>query len=188
MATTTLRPSAIPSRSYGTFVAKSADVPAVPSTPTPSYFLEYRTDPQVSFWSINEAAFWLNAAGSFWASSGEWLPWIGVLNNIIRQQYEFRLTVNPGVQGTVTALTVNVDMPDVEEEVLNVAIGALGTRVPLTKSYQSIKVVAPKLLEDGGTAAHIKIVDKDLSGPLLKAYDSSNVLTTAHADVTIQGY
>mgnify|MGYP000579557945 FL=1 len=85
-------------------------------------------------------------------------------------------------------MNVLIDMPDVTEKVLNLAVGSAGVRIPLSKSYQVIKVVSPLLLDDGGTAAHIKIVDKNNTGPLIKAYDSSNVLTTAHADVTIQGY
>lgn len=158
------------------------------SIPKASYLLEYRTDKQVIFWSINEAAFWSSDASSFWSSMGEWIPWIGSLQRLIRQQYEFRLTLKAGVHGAVTGLTVNIDMPDITEEVLNVAIGSGGTRISLTKTYQSIKVVKPTILEDGGTATHIKIVDKDTAGPLLKAYDKDDVLTTAHADVTVQGY
>jgi len=174
--------------SWGSSWGTSWGTPDV-STPKPSYFIQYRTDPQVVFWGVNEALMWTNDASAFWATAGDWLPWTGSLKNLIHQQYEFRITVNSGLAlGAIKALTVNIDMPDVEEEVLNVAIGSGGTRIPLTKSYQSIKVVSPKLLDDGGTATHIKIVDKDLLGPLIKAFDSSNVATTAHADVTVQGY
>lgn len=158
------------------------------STPKASYVLEYRTDKQTVFWTINEASFWSNDAASFWSSMGAWLPWIGTLQHLVRQQYEFRLTVKAGVHGVVTGLTVNIDMPDIVEDVLNVAIGSGGTRVPLTNTYQSIKVVKPTLLDDGGTATHIKIVDKDSAGPLIKAYDKDDVLTTAHIDVVVQGY
>ena len=159
------------------------------STPTPTYAIEYRTDPHVVFWTVNAEAFWTSDSDLMWEVSGAWLPWTGEIKNLIRQQYEFRLRVNPGpTQGRVTALTVNIDMPDKDEKLLNVAIGSSGTRLTLTKSYQSIKVVSPQLLDDGGTATHIKVVDKDTLGPLLKAYDKDNVLTTAHADVTVQGY
>ena len=171
------------------YFSKAGAVPSSVSTPKPSYSLHFRTDPQVVFWGVNEALMWTNDASLFWSVAGEWLPWSGSLKNLIRQQYEFRITVNSGLAlGAITALTVNIDMPDVVEEVLNVAIGSGGTRVPLTKSFQSIKVVSPKLLDDGGDATHIKIVDKDTTGPLIRAFNASNVATTAHADVTVQGY
>jgi len=167
----------------------SGEVPSAVSAPKPSYAIHFRTDPQVVFWGVNEALMWTNDANVFWSAQGDWLPWSGSLKNLIHQQYEFRITVNSGLAlGAITALTVNIDMPDVVEEVLNVAIGSSGTRVPLTKAFQSVKVVSPKLLDDGGTATHIKIVDKDTTGPLIKAFDASNVATTAHADVTVQGY
>lgn len=171
------------------YFSKAGAAPAALSTPKSSYVLEYRTSPQVIFWTVNEASFWSNDANSFWSASGAWMPLAGALKNLTHQQYEFRLTVTPGyAAGVVSALTVNIDMPDVVEDVLNVAIGSGGTRLTLTKTYQSIKIVAPRLLDDGGTATHIKLVDKDIGGPLLRAYDAAGVLTTAHADVTVQGY
>lgn len=171
------------------YFAKAGAAPSALSTPRPSYFLEYRTDQQVIFWTVNEAAFWSNDASTFWSAMGAWIKWVGSITSLVRQQYEFRLTVAPGLSvGVVSALTVNIDMPDVTEDVLNVAIGSSGTRLSLTKTYQSIKVVSPKLLEDGGTATHIKISDKDISGPRLNAYDKDGLATTAHADVTVQGY
>lgn len=171
---------------YWTNVGATA---AATSTPRPTYFLEYRTDQQVIFWTVNEATFWSSDASTFWSAMGAWVKWVGSITSLVRQQYEFRLTVAPGLSvGVVSALTLNIDMPDVTENILNVAIGSGGTRLSLTKTYQSIKVVSPKLLEDGGTATHIKISDKDIAGPLLNAYDKDGIATTAHADVTVQGY
>ncbi len=182
-------PSYFPARYIpARYFPKSGAVPAAVSTPKASYILEYRTDKQTAFWTINEAFFWSTDAAVFWSSLGEWIPWIGSLPRLIRQQYEFRLTVKAGVHGSVTGLTVNIDMPDITEDVLNVAIGSIGTRLSLAKTYQAIKVVKATLLEDGGTATHIKVVDKDSAGPLVKAYDKDDLLTTAHADVTVQGY
>lgn len=162
--------------------------PVAPPQPT-QYKIEYRTDPQVPYWGLDTDPAWGADTGPAWPAKGAWQPWPGQLKNLIHQGYEFRITTLAGpVQGKINGVNVVIDMPDIMERVLNLAIPADGVRVPLTKTYQAIKVVSPLLLEDGGSAAHIKIVDKNIIGPLIKAYDSNNVLTTAHADVTIQGY
>ena len=163
--------------------------PVVVSVVGPAYQIFYRTDAQVPFWTGDGGLLWTDDAAPFWVPRGAWVPWPGELTGLTHQQYEFRLTVKQGLaQRKVTALTANLDLPDVEEQLLNVAIGAGGTRLSLTKSYQAIKVVFPTLLADGGTARSVLIADKDhLTGPLVEAYDE-NGLTTAHADVQVQGY
>ena len=177
--------------SWGTsWAAAWGDAEVVASTPQPTqYKVEYRTEPQVPYWGLDTDPAWGPDSGPAWPAKGAWIPWPGQLNNLTHQGYEFRIkTAGGNIQGKIAGVNVLIDLPDVTEKILNVAIGAAGVRLSLTKTYQVIKVVVPQLLDDGGTAAHIKIVDKDIAGPLIKAYDSNNVLTTAHADITIQGY
>ncbi len=151
--------------------------------------LEFRTQPATPYWGEADDPAWGADTDPAWPAIGEWVAWPGQLSTLSHQRYEFRVTLAAGnVQGIIDGIDIILDMPDVQEELDNVAIGSSGTRLALTKVYSVIKVVAPKLLDDGGDAAYIRITDKDITGPLLKAYDSNNVLTTAHIDVTVQGY
>lgn len=102
---------------------------------------------------------------------------------------EFRITTQAGaIQGTVTALTLNFDVEDEVEDLDDVAVLAVGTRLPITRSYRQISNVLLTLQDDGGTARTARVVDKDEDlGPLVRCYDSAGVATTGLLDARIQG-
>lgn len=118
-------------------------------------------------------------------------PWPGKLSleDGTERGLKLQTTIQgSGVKGTISDFDVITDVPDEDELVEDLFLLAAGTRVPLVKTYRSIKVVNITLQDDGGTAAYVKRLDKDpVLGPLLKAFDSSDVATTASVDVTIQG-
>lgn len=151
--------------------------------------LDYAHDGSGPFWGDPSSPVWTDDAAPFWSTDADvFVPWAGSLKNYNRQAYRFRLTTMAGTtQGRCTHYQLIFDMPDVEEPILGLALSASGTRLPLTKIYKAIVVVAPTLLV-GGTAVVVKILDKDVSGPLLLAFDGQGVPVAAAADVTVKGY
>lgn len=151
--------------------------------------LEYAQDRPAPFWGDPSSPFWTSPSDPFWSTDPDvYVPWTGSLKNYKRKAYRFRLTTMAGTtQGRCTHYQFVFDMPDLEETVLNLAISTSGTRVPLTKTYRAIVVVAPTLLI-GGAAVVVKVLDKDVSGPLLLAFDGQGGPVAAAADVPIKGY
>jgi hypothetical protein len=81
------------------------------------------------------------------------------------------------------------DAPDIQETFEDLLLAAEGARLPLQKSYRRIKTVNLTLQDDGGTAATLKVLDKDeLDGPLVRAFDAAGQGTAATIDATLQGY
>lgn len=119
-------------------------------------------------------------------------PWQGWPGAILasRANYEFRITCGAGVtQGVIDHLVAQFDVPDVEEALGDVAIAAIGTRLPIVRDYDVIQSVTLTLRSDGGTARRIEVVDHDVAvGPLVMAYDAANAATTALVDARIKGY
>jgi putrescine transport system ATP-binding protein len=84
--------------------------------------------------------------------------------------------------------TLTVDAPDINETLSNVALAAVGARLPIRRSYQSIKAVSLQQIHDGGSAVRLEVLDRSVSGPLCMGLDSSGAGAAAHTDVIIQGY
>lgn len=160
----------------------SADVEGV-------YTIQYRTDSLLPFWGIDADPFWTGDSKPFWSGKGEWLPWPGQLTGLIRQEYDFRIVVNPGfTQGVINDVFVVVDMPDVTEKIREFTISSSGSVLPITKSYFEITGVAVSLLQGNGDARYVIVQDKNATGPFLKAYDGNGAQTSALVDVDIEGY
>jgi len=154
--------------------------------------LEYFPDSTKPFWGDPSALFWdANAFALFWGElpTFEFLSWPGQLSSYTRQTYTFNLTMYAGaIQGVLSQLQIIFDMPDVEELLVNVAIASGGTRLPVTKPFRVIHVVTPILVEDGGEAVRLRVLDKDPAGPLIDAVNAAQVLVDAHGDFTVIGY
>ena len=90
------------------------------------------------------------------------------------------------MQGAIRELTLQFDVEDETEFVNDVVIGALGTRLPLTKSYRSIKNVLLTLQSDAGTATYAETADKLATGPLVLCKNAGG-LTTGLIDAQVQG-
>jgi hypothetical protein len=160
-----------------------------------AWAMDYRTGGEATFWARHTPLFWGADADLMWADiSGAWLPWPGTLQALTRQRYEFLLrTVAGPTQGVIDLVLVTIDVPDIREQFPNIAIAAVGTRMPITASYRAIKLVQATLVNDGGNAVFLQIVDKGLGGPvslgpLITAADATSALVAGHADVEIIGY
>jgi hypothetical protein len=152
--------------------------------------IEYRDGGAEPFWNVSgSATFWGVDTASFWPIESAFRAWPGKVD-ARRERYKFRITTGPGtVQGRITALKVQIDVPDIVEHLADVAIVSGGTRLPVTKSYRKIVNVQLTLQDDGGSAVRAEVKDKDASlGPLIAAYDGSGSGASATLDATVQGY
>jgi len=154
-----------------------------------SPLVEYVTGGDNLFWEVDSILLWSSDSTLLWSSSDALNDWPGSLSNLKRQRYTFLITIQGGrIQGKVKELEIVTDVPDVEETLEDVSIEAAGTRLSLTKTFISIKVVNMVLQDDGGSAMSLVAIDKLRTGPLIKAYTEGGVATTAVIDARIQGY
>ena len=140
-------------------------------------------------WAGDGESMWTTDATAMWAAEAAFQPWPGSL--ILKDApYEVRISTGTGsTQGQVSVLTPTIDAPDIFEILEDVSIGAGGSRLSLTESFDTIKVVNMTLQDDGGDAESLVIVDKDASlGPLINARDADQALTAATIDARVQGY
>lgn len=124
--------------------------------------------------------------------SGNFIPFSGRINSLSETSYTVRIKI-PSYFGattpTITEAGYVIDVEDVTESHEDLAISAGGTRVSLSNDYRAIKHVSITMQTDGGTAATIKVEDKDANlGPLIRAYNSAGATVSATVDVFIRGY
>jgi hypothetical protein len=126
------------------------------------------------WWTASNPTVWQRIPGKFEATG---------------QPYRIRLFVPAGSDlTTLREFSVQLDVEDSEEALEDVSIAAGGTRLPVTKSFANIKVVNITLQDDGGSAATVRVFDKETTGPLVKAFDISGSTVSATVDARIQGY
>ena len=124
-----------------------------------------------------------------YTASPAYAQWPGRFK-VIAQPYNFKFDIAQGfTRGVISKLNFKVDAADISETLADVAIDSSGTRLSLTKSYSVIKSVNLTLQDDGGTAATVKVMDKNATnGPLIQGYNSSDSATGCNVDATIIGY
>lgn len=119
-------------------------------------------------------------------------PFSGIVPNVIEGQYKFKLIIPAQFGSTATKITgllVNLDVPDVNERLEDVAISATGTRLPITKTYRGISFVSLTMQTDGSGVVALKVSDKNHTlGPLVYAYNSSGTAVNTTIDAFIRGY
>lgn len=122
----------------------------------------------------------------------DWRAWPGVLEQVARAPYEFRISIAAGdVQGVISGLTAELDVDDISERFEDLAIAASGTRIPLTKPFRKIVALEDLAIQDesgSATAVGIRFGDKSTAGPLLYAVDAAGVKVTAVIDGNVRGY
>ena len=147
--------------------------------------------PETVWYGGDDRTVWIGGDDSYlwWdATPGEWLTWQGALD-ILNQDYDIRLTTYQTTNAIrAEALTLKLDVPDVTEFLNDVSIGSDGARLPVTKDFENIKNVRLILQDDAGDAITLKIADKDTTGPLVYAYDTTNTKTSAVIDAKVDGY
>lgn len=126
------------------------------------------------------------------ASGGSYVPLAGYIPAAEEGVYNFRVSLPSQFGSTAPRLTnlfLRLDVPDVEETIENVLIGASTTRLPLSKSYRGIRMVQFSLQDDGSGAAFVRAIDKDhLLGPRVQVFNSNGVAVQATIDARIRGY
>lgn len=160
-------------------------------TATGDWMIQYRSDSSASMWSADDTIkMWGTGTDPMWSVRGPFTQWPGELAPLSRQRYDIRITTKGGlIEGILDQLRVIMDVPDLFEYLNNQVIVAGGTRLPLTKTFRAIKAVQVDLLDDGGDATRLKVMDKDLTlHPLVKAFNSADVTTGALIDAAVQGY
>lgn len=125
----------------------------------------------------------------FYPSPGEYMPWPGQVTTQY-MPYQFRLDIGAGyAQPTVDTCKVIIDVPDIMEQMNDIAIAETGTRLPIREKYHVIENVQVTLQDDGGEAISVKVVDKDPKrGPLIACLDVDGNWVKGIVDATPQGY
>lgn len=154
--------------------------------------VQYQPASSAPFWPADSAAtFWpSDTSAKFWDADPPYMQWPGQIDHLRRQAYKIRIIGHAGtVQAVLQQLSVIFDVLDLLETVNDAAISSLGTRLALTKNYREIVSVRLSLLDDGGTAAYPKVMDKSATlGPLIKVFDKDGVATTGLVDAIVHGY
>lgn len=151
--------------------------------------IEYRPESPAAMWTADTEPMWTADGNPMWTVPPAYETWPGSVT-VANDIYNFRVTTGFGTtQGLVSKMTVTVDLPDLDEGLGDVSISAAGTRLALTKTFDTIQVVNLTLQDDGGDAVTLRTIDKNaVSGPLIKAFDDADVATTALIDAFVQGY
>lgn len=152
-----------------------------------SYTIEYRFGTQGLFWGPAGNFFWGPDSAPFWPAPTAWQTWPGAIDALQPGLIEIRISTQPGsVRGAIRELTFQFDVEDETEFINDVAISAIGTRLPLTKVYREIKNVQLTLQAAPGGADHAETADKLATGPLVYTKNGAS-LTTGVVDAFIQG-
>lgn len=130
----------------------------------------------------NDEAYLPNSAGLY---LGGPTVWAGFSDGIVigRERLDFLLEADAGNrQGVVSALTVNIDVPDITESFDDLVILSTGTRVPITKAYRVIDYVGSITFQDDGYGATgVVVLDKDPAlGPRLAAVGATQATIDIH--------
>lgn len=154
-----------------------------------AYTIEYRYDAQGLFWGNDADYFWAGAdADLFWGPPTNWAVWPGAIDGIVEGRIEFRIIAQAGsVRAVISQLALQFDVVDESEEINNLPISALGTRLPLTKTYRSINNLQLTLQADGGSAINARWVDKLKTGPLVICVNTAGAQVAGNLDARVQG-
>jgi hypothetical protein len=152
-------------------------------------YIEYRLTGPTALYGLDIDSFYGADTDPFYDAAGGYSVWPGAII-AANEEYQIRVTAGFGiVQGIFSNLAVVIDAPDIMETLDNVVIGAGGTRLPITRSYQAIKNVQLTLQNDGGTAAKSEVQDKNAAlGPLVQCFNSADAAVAGTTDAIIQGY
>lgn len=151
--------------------------------------ITYRAPSTALNWGANDAViYWDGADGeTYWEGPGPWVAWPGALTTLRSQEYELRVTISGGAeQPAITAFSLVYTVPDLSEALANIAISSSGSRLPVTKDYRAIEVVAVTV--QGTAAVTARVEDKDTAGPLVRCFDGTGSPVNSVVDAIIQGY
>ncbi|MDQ0040812.1 phage tail protein [Variovorax boronicumulans] len=151
--------------------------------------IDYRFSGSGSLYGADNDSMYGPDADPFYDGPGAWQPWPGRL--IAKNEvYQFRVTIGAGVErGILQQMMLTVDAPDMEEQIPDLAINALGTTLPYTKPFTSIKTVQATLQAGGSGARTVEITKTTPLAPVARALNSAGVAVSgATADFTLKGW
>ena len=143
------------------------------------------------FWDEDSTLlFWKgDDVDNFWEALPSFSTWPGSISPVLRQDYEFRLVTDAAaLRGIISRYIIQADVPDLIETLNDIAIGAGGTRLPLTKNFRGIQNVLVTVQDDGGSAVGMKVLDKSLIGPLIETLNASGTAVSGNVDAQVQGF
>lgn len=116
-------------------------------------------------------------------------PFEKLLGDVYRVVTRFKSPDGGVTAGNISALTAELDYPDIIEKQNDVAIAAAGTPVSLTKTFRSVESVSITALQTGGSTAVTAVVTAKASDSVtIKCLDSSGTGVTGLVDLLIVGY
>lgn len=191
-------PSADPMYPASQYAALTYEFTVTPTEPgtlrlqtviTGSFRIEYATGSTDPMYTPTGDAMFLPADEPIYGTPSAYQLWPGSLAVDGGMQVLFRITLAEGdLQGVIDEITAVLDVPDIVESLSAVSIASGGTRLPITRTYNSIKTVV-LTVHSGGTGASARIVDKDAAlGPLVQVINTSGTAVAGTVDAQIQGY
>jgi hypothetical protein len=155
----------------------------------PGWRIEYAVLDPAALWTDDADPLWTDDAAAWWSTDpAVYQPWPGQFTGYQVQAYALRFTIPAGAtQGVLSQLALIVDVPDVSETLVGVAIAATGTRLPLANTYRHITVVQPSVVGTWNVVG-ITVYDKSTDGPLVFALDPAGNTIDGMGDFVVQGY
>jgi hypothetical protein len=155
------------------------------------YEVNYRpSNPAPAFASSGlQAAFPQGAAAAAFAAKPDWLSWPGSIQGST-QPYEFQIVCGVGsVQQQITRLIAQIDVPDINVRLSNVAISAAGSRLTAAAGKFSVITNVNLTLQSNGIAVDAQYTDKSAAlGPNVICIDKNVSQVAAVVDALLQGY
>ena len=116
-------------------------------------------------------------------------PFEKLLGDVYRVETRSKSPDGGTTAGNITALTAQLDYPDVIEKQNDVSISNVGTAVALTKTFRAVSSVSITALQTGGsTAAMAYVTAKSTSSVTIECRNSSGTLVAGLVDITVIGY
>lgn len=152
------------------------------------FALEYRPPDGGPYLPIDDEAYLADGDAPYLGPAPDFAAWPGEID-ADAVAYDFRVRADGGsLRGSILRFVARMDVPDVEEILADVPVVAGGTRLPIVNSYRSVKAVQLTLVADGGTAVTARVLDRDVTGPLVRAFDSAGNGAGATVNAIVQGY
>ena len=116
-------------------------------------------------------------------------PYEKLIEDVYQVQTLFR-SPDGATTGALQLISLQLDYPDVLENINDVAIAASGsgTTIPLTKTFRSIQSVQVTLQDTGTGAISAIVLSKTTSSVSIKCINSSGTAVAGLVDLTVVGY
>jgi hypothetical protein len=141
------------------------------------WLIEYRRrGGQEKYLDQDDTAYLADDDAAYLGGSSPWASMPGGGIEVGREMVDFKISIDGGSrQGTISGLSVNIDVPDITESFDDIVIVSTGTRLPISKTYRTIDYIGGITLQDDGYGATgVRIKDKDPElGPMLEAVGAS---------------